>query len=167
MGLAALVPAALTAKSAAACSIAVDNPEIYTERLPQLARLFDAWFRRDELGFLGPLVGPMNTNGIAPDESTIRRYIDVADDAGPKELYAQYFTSEITFRRIATMTAIGEKVFVAVNEQPAGGIGADCSGMPTLHLFLVGYQMGRPRQIGHVGSDIWSGYGQVAHWAGR
>ena len=39
--------------------------------------------------------------------------------------------------------------------------------MPTLHLFLVGYQMGRPRQIEHVGSDIWSGYGQVAHWAGR
>ena len=58
-------------------------------------------------------------------------------------------------------------MFVAVNEQPAGGIGADCSGMPTLHLFLVGYQMGRPRQIEHVGSDIWSGYGQVAHWAGH
>ncbi len=37
--------------------------------------------------------------------------------------------------------------------------------MPTLHLFLVGYQMGRPRQIEHVGSDIWSGYSQVAHWA--
>ena len=39
--------------------------------------------------------------------------------------------------------------------------------MPTLDLFLVGYQMGRPRQIEHVGSDIWSGYGQVAHWAGH
>ena len=167
LGLAALVPAALTARSASACSIGVENPETYTERLPQIARLFDAWFRRDELGFLGPLVGPQTNNGIEPEEATIRRYIEMASEDGPKGLFAEHFTSDDAVRRIATMTAIGESVFVAVNEQPNGGIGSDCSGMPTLHLFLVHYRMGGPREIEHLSAQVWSGYGQVAHWAGR
>lgn len=167
LGLAALLPAALTARPASACSIAVESAETYTERLPQIARLFEAWFRRDELGFLGPLVGPLNTNGIEPDEATVRRYIEIADDSGPKELFGRFFIAQNAYPRIRAMTAIGETVFVAVNEQPGGGIGPDCSGMPTLHQFLVRYRFGRPRAVEHLGSEIWSGYGQVANWAGQ
>lgn len=161
------MPAALTAKSASACSIAVDNPSQYTARLPQVARLFEAWFSRDELGFLGPLVTPINTNGIEPDEPTLRRYIEIASDSDARKLFDTRFVEDAALRRVAVMTAIGDRIFVGVDEQPAGGVGSDCSGMPTLHLFLVYYEFSRPRRIEPIGEDIWTGYGQVAHWAGR
>ena len=63
------------------------------------------------------------------------------------------------------MTGVGENVFVAASEQPAGGIGADCSGMPTLHQFLVSFRHGHISDVRHLGGERWSGYAQVVSWA--
>lgn len=165
LGLAALIPAiAGVAGKASACSIAVDSTASYAERLPILARLFDAWFARDELAFLGTFHGPRGGDG-EPSEEVLRRYIAAAEDPEPRRLYETMFTKADNYRALQTLTAVGEYVFVAVSEQEPGGIGADCSNMPTLHLFLVDYRMGTPSGLRLIESATWSGYGQAANWS--
>ncbi|TMM50061.1 hypothetical protein [Qipengyuania marisflavi] len=163
LGLAVALPALATAGRAAACSIAVDSPEVYAERVPQVVKLFNSWWQRDEIGFLGALVGPRNTDGT-PTEAMIRQYIAVAEDREPQRLFDTMFTEKKTYKQLVTVTAVGERVFVAASEQGAGGIGPDCSNMPILHLFLVGYEYGRPRTIRLIESEVWSGYGQASSW---
>ena len=161
--LAAMLPAALTARPASACSIAVDLPETYAARLPQIAKLFHAWFDRDALAFLGTLVGPNAENA---SEDIIRRAIAAAENREPHAIFEEFFTARDNVKQIVSITAVGENGFVAVSEQTPGGIGADCSGMPTLHLFLVKFRYGRPRNIVHVESETWSGYMQAVSLTG-
>ena len=163
LALAALLPAAITARPAKACSIAVEGPETYAARLPKVAKLFNAWFDRDELGFLGALVGPGNDDA---SEDFIRRAIEAADNREPHAIYERFFASRENHKRIVTITVVGENAFVAVSEQTPGGIGPDCSGMPTLHLFLVKYRSGHPHNVVHVESETWTGYTQAISLTG-
>lgn len=163
LAFAALVPAALAARPASACSIAVERPDTYAARLPEIARLFHAWFDRDELGFLGTLVGPDADNA---SEDFVRRAIAAAENREPHAMFEKFFTARDNYKQIVTITAVGENGFVAVSEQMPGGIGADCSGMPTLHLFLVKFRHGRPHAIVHVESETWSGYTQAVSLTG-
>ena len=158
LALAALLPAAMTARPAKACSIAVEGPETYAARLPKVAELFNAWFDRDELGFLRALVGPQNEDA---SEELTRRAIEVAENREPHAMFEKFFIEQSHFKRIVSITVVGENAFVAVSEQTPGGIGPDCSGMPTLHLFLVKYRYGNPYNIVHVESETWTGYTQA------
>ena len=161
LALAALLPAAMMARPGKACSIAIEGPETYAARLPAVARLFNAWFDRDELAFLGTLVGP---HGADADEDAVRRAIDTSDNREPHAIFEQFFTERDNYKALISITGVGENAFVAVSEQTPGGIGADCSGMPTLHLFLVKYRSGNPHSIVHVESETWSGYTQAMNW---
>ncbi|WP_375291463.1 hypothetical protein [Qipengyuania sp.] len=165
LGLFALVPAiAGTAGKASACSIAVESAATYAERLPRLAKLFEAWFARDELRFLGTFHGPRGSEDL-PSEDMLRQYIAAADDPEPRRLFDTMFTRPDDYRSLQTLSAVGEYAFAAVSEQAPGGIGPDCSNMPILHLFLIEYRMGRPATLRLIESATWSGYGQVANWS--
>lgn len=165
IGLAAALPASLAGARASACSFAVEGPETYAARLPQTARLFDAWFRRDELAFLGPIMGPRIESPGPQHEDFIRRAILLNEDQEPKTLFDRLFTEAARSRRVVSMTAVGDAVFVAVDEASPDGIGPDCSGMPTLRLFLVGWRGGRPHSLRLLEETTWSGHAQTAHWS--
>lgn len=165
IGLAAAMPATLAGVRASACSIAVESAESFAERLPQTARLFDAWFRRDELAFLGPIMGPLIESPGPQHEDFIRRAIALNEDQEPRHLYDRLFTEADRPRRVVSMTAVGDEVFIAVDEASPNGIGPDCSGMPTLRLFLVSWRGGRPHSLRLIEETTWSGYAQTAHWS--
>ena len=164
--LAATLPiAGLAANRVEACSIAVGSPEEIAQRLPDISRLFRAWFERDELTFLGAFHGPRNSNGLSVSDDIMRRYIAAAEDREPARLFNSVFTDPGSSKVLQSITGIGERVMVWVSEQGAGGIGPDCSNLPILHLFLVGYEMNRPATLRLVESERWSGFGSVVNWS--
>lgn len=170
LGLATSLPVAFAASRADACTLAVDTPGAFAARLPVVAELFAAWFRRDELAFLDALHGPVA--GEPTRRLGLLRGRAGEDDRGAVlQLYARYFDDAARHRDLITMTAIGDKVFVAVNEHAPGGLAPDCSGLPTLHLFLVGFRQqiasARLASVAHIASEPWTGHGQSAHWSGQ
>ena len=166
LGLAASLPiAGLAANRAEACSIRVGSAEEIAQRLPDISRLFRTRFDRDELTFLGAFYGPRNSNGLSVSDEVMRRYIAAAGDREPARLYNSVFTDPGSSKVLQSITGIGERVMVWVSEQGAGGIGPDCSNLPILHLFLVGYEMNRPATLRLIESERWSGYGSVVNWS--
>lgn len=168
LGLAAALPALAQARSSFACTLVGDRPEDFATRLPDIARLFDQWIRREEEAFLETVYGPVAGEGL-DRLKVLRELASQGERPNALELYGQYFNDPARHPRLHAISAIGNHAFVAVNDQSPGGIGADCSGLPILRLFLVTF---RPSQHGariaslaHVASETWSGHGQTAHWA--
>lgn len=165
LGLAATLPiAGLAANRAEACSIVVGSPEEQARRLPDLVRLFRAWFERDELAFLGAFHGPRNSNGLSVTDDIMRRYIAAAEDREPARLFAEMFTDPNTIKLLQRIAGIGDRALVAVSEEGTQETPSPCPGVKTLHLFLVGYQINRPSSLRLIESQPWSGYGAQFDW---
>lgn len=166
LGLASAAAATFVARPVNACSLAVESPEIFGARPGKLGGLFRQWFARDELAFLGALLGPDPSVGVTPSDDFVRRAIALNPDAETKQIYRTVFTDVASFKHILAITAVGDRAFVAVSEQGVGGIGPDCSNLPVLRLFLVAYRAGRPASLALIDSGEWTGHGQIAHWNG-
>ena len=163
---AAILPAALSMRDAQACSLAVPSPTETAQRIPKIQALFDNWFRREELPFLAQFYWSVQNRD--PDEQTLRAFARAAEDQEPNRLYAELFTDPETYKTVNAITVVDEEAFVSVTEQLPGGIGPDCSGMPTQHLFLVGFGFGRPAmRLRRIQSKTFTGFGHVSHWSYR
>ena len=150
---AALAPLVATSKAANACSIAVPPIGEGAGQVAALEILFGNWFRRDREAFLGGF-----TSGLSNEERA-------ADLAARGALFERYFADEGNDHQLEAITIVDGHAFVAVLDYPAGGIGPDCSGMPTLRMFHVAFCGDKPLRIESIADAGSAGIGQVTHWS--
>ncbi len=158
-----LIPAMFAAGDAKACSLIVDGPEEFAMRLPMVSRIFDAWFARDELRFFGHML--LASPEHRDNEMLVRAEMAESNDQVLRKLFDTMFTNGDHFQQVNSITAISDKVFVSVSEHASGGIGPDCSNLPTLHLFLLTLRQRQASSLCLIESNVWTGFEQTAHWS--
>lgn len=165
LGAAALVPALAAASRADACSLVVPSPDQWAQRIPAIRSLMAAWFARDRAAFLVPFYRPP----AQPDASDAAVLALARGDKAGSVLpaFENLFADTARPKQINAITIVGDAAFVAVTEAEPGGIGPDCSGMPTQHLLIIRFGAFRPFEaITIVDSRRFSGYAPAASWIG-
>ena len=139
LGLAAAAPLLGMAGEAEACTYALGSHETFAARLSAAQRLFEAWFQRDALNFLGPILGPRPADGSTPSEDFVRRAISVNANQGPRELFDTMFLDREVSKRVVSLYTIGPKLIAVAREDRLLEPLTSCSDTPTMHMFMLDY----------------------------
>ena len=165
LALAATLPA-MVPTAAAACSFALKSPPVAGLANQQVRELFEAWWGRDSAKFQALFTNTLMDDGRAMEPKLARELR--ATDPVPKEafsIFERFFIDQRTLKRISLIVNTDAGVFVACSEaNPLQEIGADCSGTPKLHLFLVTMSGLNPRSVEHLASAQTPEPGKFSIW---
>lgn len=154
------------AEPARACTIAAASPAESGDQMERVRRLFHAWWNRDEAAFAAQISPPAEADaGVVQSTAAQPGVRSVAQ--GMRALLEGHFTDSKTPRRLNLMVNTPAGVLAGCTEGSAHGIGADCSGMPRFHLFLVTFGYPDIRTISHIASAASTEGDKVNVWAGN
>lgn len=164
----AAAPFALSSATASACSLAIPPAAVGGKRIGFTERLFRHWWSREELEFLTQWVLPQSFHDF--DEQERRGLLASRDKSSAQAMFDGHFTDHERYKELVAITVVDDEAFVAVTEHSRTGIGPDCSGMPTRHLFLLSFGNGYRNPEGQVASMTLlksktdAAFGQVTNW---
>jgi hypothetical protein len=151
LALAAALPA-LAATPAGACSFALKTPRSAGGENQQVQRLFDAWWQRDKDGFRELFTKRLMADG-SPMERELAAELASVDllPATTFNIFDKLFLEGGKDRAVVLLVNTDAGIFAACSEADHGvEIGADCSGTPRLHLFLITMSGLNPRSVTHL-----------------
>lgn len=148
LAIAAALPT-IAGAPAAACSFALKSPRSAGLENQQVQRLFEAWWRRDKEGFRELFTKRLMADG-SPMEAGLGHELADQDPlpADTFDIFDKTFTDDQKDRRIVLLVNTDAGIFAACSEADHKiDIGADCSGTPRLHLFLITMSGLNPRSV--------------------
>ena len=153
LALAASLPA-FAASPATACSAMLKSPRSSGLENNQVRSLFRAWWLRDAAGFRAHFTNSLMADGSGMDPelaSELQAALPVPADTFA--IYDRFFTDEKKLNTLRLIVNTQAGVFVACSEADSIlSIQPDCTGMPTLHLFLIEMDGSSPHSITHLAS---------------
>ena len=137
-----------------ACSVALKGPRRSGMENSQIAKLFDAWWARNEDAFRAFFTKSLKNDG-SPIEVDLAKEM-LALDPIPTEAYqvfGRFFTKTNTLKQITLIVNTDAGIIVGCSENDPHAVGSgDCSDLPELHLFHVRMSGLNPRLITHISS---------------
>ncbi|WP_176498226.1 hypothetical protein [Sphingomonas sp. HMP6] len=167
LALAATLPA-LFSTPANACSYALKSPRAAGLENQQVQRLFEAWWQRDKERFRELFNMRLMADG-SPMERDLANELARLDPlpVSTFEIFDVMFLDERKNRKVALLVNTDAGIFAACSEADYEvNIGADCSGTPNLHLFLIKMSGLNPRSVIHLSTVATPEPSKFSVWTG-
>ena len=166
LALATALPA-LACTPARSCSVALKGPRSAGLENEQIRKLFSAWWDRDKAGFQGIFNDTLMSDG-SPMEKRLAAELRSSSPlpANTFDIFDHFFTDQRKQQQIKLIINTDAGVIVACSEQDrVVEIQSDCSGLPSLHLFLVDMAGLNPRIVTHLATTQTAEPGKFSIWS--
>ena len=158
----------LAATSAAARTFALKSPRSSGLENQQVQRLFEAWWRRDELGFRELFTKRLMADG-SPMKRDLAEELTKLDPLPPNtfDIFAKMFLDEQKSKRVVLLVNTDGGIFAACAEENYALNTNSDSEVPNLHLFLITMSGLNPRLVTHLTTVATPDPGKFGIWSGN
>ncbi len=158
----------LASQPAPACSFALASPLSTARQHKAVLDLFSRWWQRDRDAFNRSLTDIFRNDGTLIDPNAaagLFRLLPTSPDT--LAMFDRFFNNEKRIKHMAWMLNSPAAMVVGCTEsEPNSEIGADCSGTPLLHVFMIDMFGLNPRAVTHLATTTTPQPATFNLWAG-